>query len=369
MRTLRPMVQPNSCIPCRNAPIRVGVSGSSAAKVISTPMRRIRSGCCARAASGHVAAPPSSVMNARRLLIRSPRRRASRHKGISPLPVALVEGRQRAHWYPPGTTDRLVARKAKAAHQINLVVAQSKIGGRALDGFYARDFDFRQGRCRGLGCPQRPRLLRMCCKRPCRTHAYKQADEVASPHSITSSARAIRSLFRPHCHRGSDCGCNCLNRPTVIALRNDSEAIRLRVLPGRAKALRIKFPCTTVLVAGFCERLTGHLAVRRKRHSEFGAARCRGSEGLAVEESCLDVARSHRLSREGTARSDENPYDSQWSCIATFHSITSSARNRNDSGIVRPSALAVVRLITRSNLVGCSTGMSAGLAPRRILSA
>src|SRR5262249_9132934 len=32
-------------------------------------------GCCARAASGHAAAPPSSVMNLR-LLIRSPRRRA-----------------------------------------------------------------------------------------------------------------------------------------------------------------------------------------------------------------------------------------------------------------------------------------------------
>src|SRR5262249_26777017 len=35
-----------------------------------------RSGCCARAASGHAAAaPPSSVMNSRRF-IRSPRRRA-----------------------------------------------------------------------------------------------------------------------------------------------------------------------------------------------------------------------------------------------------------------------------------------------------
>src|SRR5262245_7756663 len=183
--------------------------------------------------------------------------------------------------------------------------------------------------------------------------------------SIASSARAIRSLFRPHCHRGSDCGCNCLNRPTVLALRNDSEAIRLRVLPGRAKALRIKFPRTTALVAGFCERLTGHLAVRRKRHSEFGAARCRGSEGLAVEESCLDIARSHRLSREGSARSEENPYDSQWSCIATFHSITSSAMASSFDGISRPSALAVLRLITRSNLLDCTTGRSLGFSPLR----
>src|SRR6516165_7881038 len=50
------------------------------------------------------------------------------------------------------------------------------------------------------------------------------------------------------------------------------------------------------------------------------------------------------------------------------HSITSSARSRTASGILSPSALAVVRLMTKSNLVGCSTGMSAGFAPRRILS-
>src|ERR1700675_1808874 len=37
------------------------------------------------------------------------------------------------------------------------------------------------------------------------------------------------------------------------------------------------------------------------------------------------------------------------------YSITSSARSRNDSGIVSPSAFAVFRLITNSNFVGCST--------------
>ena len=50
------------------------------------------------------------------------------------------------------------------------------------------------------------------------------------------------------------------------------------------------------------------------------------------------------------------------------HSITSSARSRNGSGMFRPSALAVVRLMTSSNLVGCSTGMSAGFVPCKILS-
>src|SRR5262245_6120473 len=53
--------------------------------------------------------------------------------------------------------------------------------------------------------------------------------------------------------------------------------------------------------------------------------------------------------------------------LAASHSITSSARSRNDSGIVRPSAFAVVRLTTRSYLVGCSTGRSPGFAPSRIL--
>ncbi len=51
------------------------------------------------------------------------------------------------------------------------------------------------------------------------------------------------------------------------------------------------------------------------------------------------------------------------------HSITSSAVASSDGGMVRPSALAVLRLITNSNVVGCSTGRSAGLTPRRILSA
>jgi hypothetical protein len=48
------------------------------------------------------------------------------------------------------------------------------------------------------------------------------------------------------------------------------------------------------------------------------------------------------------------------------HSITSSARPSSDGGIVRPRALAVLRLITRLNLVGRSTSNSAGLAPFRM---
>src|SRR5262249_40992964 len=52
--------------------------------------------------------------------------------------------------------------------------------------------------------------------------------------------------------------------------------------------------------------------------------------------------------------------------IAPFQSITSSARARSIGDTVRPSALAVLRLITSSKVVGCSTGRSLGLVPLRM---
>ena len=64
----------NSCAKCHRR--KTAPTTSVDRVVLSHPdYRRIRSDCCARAASGHAAAaPPSSVMNSRRL-IRSPRRR------------------------------------------------------------------------------------------------------------------------------------------------------------------------------------------------------------------------------------------------------------------------------------------------------
>src|SRR5262249_45133296 len=55
--------------------------------------------------------------------------------------------------------------------------------------------------------------------------------------------------------------------------------------------------------------------------------------------------------------------------LATFHSITSSARKSKDSEIVNPNALAVLRLMTSSNLVGRWIGKSAGPVPLIIWSA
>jgi hypothetical protein len=50
-------------------------------------------------------------------------------------------------------------------------------------------------------------------------------------------------------------------------------------------------------------------------------------------------------------------------CFYFGHLITRSALASTFGGIVRPICFAVLRLITSSNLVGCSTGRSAGLAP------
>jgi len=55
-------------------------------------------------------------------------------------------------------------------------------------------------------------------------------------------------------------------------------------------------------------------------------------------------------------------------CPPGGHWMTSSARSSSDCGSVSPRALAALRLITMSNLTGCSTGSSLGFAPFRILS-
>jgi transposase len=48
------------------------------------------------------------------------------------------------------------------------------------------------------------------------------------------------------------------------------------------------------------------------------------------------------------------------------HSITSSARASSVGGTARPSALAVLKLMANSNLVGCNTGRLAGFSPLRM---
>src|SRR5262249_48243211 len=88
-----------------------------------------------------------------------------------------------------------------------------------------------------------------------------------------------------------------------------------------------------MVIAASLFRLTGSLAIDTHGHAATG--------GRSAEQRDEIAAAFHRCN----------------------HSITSSAVASSVWGIVRPSAFAVLRLITSSNLVGCSIGRSAGLAP------
>ena len=66
--------------------------------------------------------------------------------------------------------------------------------------------------------------------------------------------------------------------------------------------------------------------------------------------------RQARLRRGPKRRKRGRAAEKDKEFAAVHHSMTSSARSNTVCGIVRPSALAVLRLIVRSNFAGCSTG-------------
>src|SRR5262249_55439374 len=96
---------------------------------------------------------------------------------------------------------------------------------------------------------------------------------------------------------------------------------------------------------------------------ERGNVCCKGSWRPAAEIADHRPRRERPKKRRHGRRGAQQRYE-----LAASHSITSSARARNVSGMVSPIAFAVLRLTNSSNLVGCSTGRSAGFAPCRILS-
>ncbi len=117
----------------------------------------------------------------------------------------------------------------------------------------------------------------------------------------------------------------------------------------------------------------------------FGTCCLRFKNGVATTHAKLASGWLARLYREGVEPSGSlqkvSDHPSSFSGLGLaqgkFHrrrlhlppySITSSARASSVGGMFKPMVLAVVRLITSSNLVGCSIGRSAGFAPRKILS-
>src|SRR5262249_13965127 len=92
----------------------------------------------------------------------------------------------------------------------------------------------------------------------------------------------------------------------------------------------------------------------------FASGRTRA---LAQETDCRHFA---RLLRACCKRPRRRRAAHQRDELSLSHSIPSSARSRIAVRSSMPIVLAVLRLTTSSNFVGCSTGRSAGLAPFKI---
>jgi hypothetical protein len=116
-----------------------------------------------------------------------------------------------------------------------------------------------------------------------------------------------------------------------------------------------------------------------ERPTEWYALLASRSDAMPDGHACDLEAAAHAAAAEAGAikpcparQRDERPRHrraaKQRDELGAPHSITSSARARSPSGISRPSAFAVLRLITSSCLVGACTGRSDGFSPLRIRS-
>lgn len=105
-------------------------------------------------------------------------------------------------------------------------------------------------------------------------------------------------------------------------------------------------------------------------HQQYG---CRRSAPMPLDAPVtsatgrMSASLRKRLNCCAAANCSDGP-QSRTKCIATksSYSIKSSAVASNFSGIVRPSAFAVLRLMTNSYLVGACTGRSGGFSPRNM---
>ena len=99
------------------------------------------------------------------------------------------------------------------------------------------------------------------------------------------------------------------------------------------------------------------------QHGEPLAVGCRSARHQ--EPDCRQLRRLLRVRRK---RPSDGRAAEQRDELAPLHSMTSSARPSSGIGTVRPSALAVLRLMTSVYFSACCTGRSLGLAPLRMRS-
>ena len=100
-------------------------------------------------------------------------------------------------------------------------------------------------------------------------------------------------------------------------------------------------------------------------HKSFGPSNLHRRRDCAQEANRRQLDRLLRLRPERPHRCAAAEKRDEFT---SFHSITSSARASSVGGTSRPSALAVLRLITSSYFVGACTGRSAGFSPLKMRS-
>jgi hypothetical protein len=137
-----------------------------------------------------------------------------------------------------------------------------------------------------------------------------------------------------------------------------------RVVPGLSRAAALWNPGNPALAFSWKETQG---AARVLRSAAKVAAPTVGGTAQGHSRLCLARACTHKSAFCRCSRCQNLPYAPQQAIrMRVDYSITSSARASSVGGTVRPSALAVLRLMTSSNLVGCITGRSLGLAPLRM---
>jgi hypothetical protein len=153
---------------------------------------------------------------------------------------------------------------------------------------------------------------------------------------------------------------------TAQGLRSTQDRYRLRQ-PRITKVSTSPAPAPLIIAIGLIKSRPPLSASTSNPHSAQRSSRIH-SRGFFLwrlsDAGPKPPSSAHRPSSAGI----RNPSQKQTHALQQMasYSINSSARSRKASEIVSPSTLAILRLITSSYLVGCSTGRSAGLSPLRM---
>jgi hypothetical protein len=177
----------------------------------------------------------------------------------------------------------------------------------------------------------------------------KQVPSWPSTNSIVSRNRAI-PIAPPLC--------------SISLARAGNRSSFERIQERRADTRRLVFPVwSAVDLVAATAALSAHHARAEPRHLGFSRI-ARHVDQRRVTASVVQAGRKQPLHAQ---RAHVGERHRRAVGLLGLHSITSSARSKNASETVSPNAFADLRLITNSNLSGCSIGRSSGLSPRKIL--